>query len=610
MTVAGLAIPLSAQAAEIYVYADANYSGASRHYLNDVRNLELEAFNDTVSSIRVISGVWSICRDASFGGRCEIVSGDVPNLNSTGLNDEISSLRVESSGSNQSRYDYNDGRGNGNNGHGNAYGREALTFFAETDFRGRQVRIDGDNEDLREFNFNDDASSLRVEGGSWEICDDRNFRGHCQTVTSNESNLGSLNLNNAVSSVRQIGDGYGSSTGHDYSQSSANGSALETIISWWLPARNDRWDRWESNQSYRAEVFENTNFRGNHREFNGAIPDFAHNGFNDSISSFRLEGRWQVCEHVNFGGECEIFRFDEENLVQSGWNDRISSMRPIGVSSRNRDGLLLFEDVSFQGDRERFSDSDPDLRNRGFNDTTSSLQVREGRWEVCEDTNYRGRCREVDSNQSNLISLSLNDRISSVRRLDNWYHDQPDQSGSNNGYGRGITIYEQANFGGRTLTFTADVPNLAPQNFNDILSSLRVHDGRWELCEDANYQGRCWNVQDDESNVTPLGFNDRISSMRHANNSGHQSSLVPAQFLAFQNANYGGSSRAYTGSVSDLTPDGWNDMISSFRISGPGQWEICEHASFGGRCQIFDGDESTLVPQNWNDKVSSVRYLP
>lgn len=619
LLIMGVSAPLAAKAAEIYVYADATYSGASRHYLGDVENLELEAFNDRLSSIRVVSGVWTICTDARFNGRCETISGDVENLDLTGLNDRISSLRVESSGSNESRNGGNDYRSDGSDSVGRPNGHDWLTFFDETDFNGRQVRVDGNSSTLGEFNFNDWASSLRIGGGRWEICEDGDYRGRCQTVDTDVANLASLSLNNAVSSVRLI-------SASEYGAYSDGKSGSESHGDWWARDRNSRWDQWESNETYRADVFEDTDFRGDHHEFNGAIPNMTQSGFNDTISSFRLEGRWQVCEDVNFAGNCEVFRFDEENLVPSGWNDRISSMRPIGETGRQEIGLMLFEDANFGGDRERFFDSEPDLRSRGFNDTSSSLQIREGRWEVCVDVNYGGGCRQVEANQPNLTRMALNDSISSVRRLDSWRNGHQDQSGYNGHQGsaghdgsydfdhhdsREIIIYEHADFEGRSLSFTEGVSNLAQHNFNDLLSSYRIPNGTWELCEDANFQGRCWTVQNDEGNVGPLGFNDRISSIRSTDYSGHQlPTSVTAQIVVYQNTNYGGRGRTYTGNVTDLAPDGWNDMISSFRVSGPGQWEICEHSSFGGRCQIFDGDQPTLVTLNWNDRVSSLRYLP
>jgi len=577
LMMAGLATPVTAQAAEIIVYADAYYSGASRHFTGDVRDLANEGFNDRISSIRVVSGIWTVCTDASYYGRCQDVSGDISNLDSTGLNDRISSIRLEGGGG---------GWGQGSYGNG-------ITLYEDSNYRGRQLEIDQDVSNLGQYNFNDRASSVRIDGGTWEICQDGGYNGRCIIVDGDVTSLAQLNMNDTVSSVRRIG----------------GGNAPGGWDDWWSHDRDDRWDRWDNDSQSRATVYEHVDYRGQSRDFNGAVPDMTRMGFNDRISSFRLEGRWQVCEHVNFGGECEIFRFDEDNLVPTGWNDRISSMRPIAANTGDS-ALILFEDVNFRGDRERIREDVPDLRARGFNDVASSMRVRRGSWQVCEDINYRGRCRIFDANESNLAPLGFNDRISSVRRADNL----PGGPGGHGGphADRGITIYEHTNFGGRSLDFDNDVPNLTQFNFNDALSSFRIDQGRWELCEHANYQGRCWTFNDDVSNVVPLGLNDRITSMRRIGGGwpGGGGQWPTAEIEVFEHTNYGGRSRTYASTVSNLGPDGWNDAISSFRISGPGRWEICEHASFGGRCQIFTTDEPTLVPLNWNDRISSIRYLP
>lgn len=584
---ASVALPVSASAAEIIVYADAYYSGGSRNYMNDVSNLDYESFNDRISSIRVVSGIWTVCSDANYSGRCETVSGDVSNLASTGLNDRISSIRLES------------GQGSYDGGYGRNY--EGIVLYSDRNYRGREARIDYDAATLGEFNFNDSAASARVRDGVWELCEDANFRGHCETISSDAPDLG--RLHNQVSSVRLI------SRDH------------EDRDGWWDSSRDDRWDNWDDDEQYRAVVYEHVDYRGGRREFNGAVPSFAQLGFNDRISSMRLEGRWQVCEHINFGGECEVYRFDEANLAQTGWNDRISSMRPLGQhqgQGATRIGaLVLFEDGNFRGDRQRLRDDEPDLRNIGFNNIASSLRVRRSQWEICTERNYQGRCVIVEDHDTRLGDTGLNDQISSARRVDV-------VGGSPGGY-RGITIYEHTNYQGDDFSAVQDVPNLSAHGFNDRLSSFRIDDGTWELCEHSNYQGRCWTADRDDPNVVPNGFNDRISSLRRLdqygggynggyNDGGYYNDddgyANNGTIQVFEHTNYDGRSRTFSSDVSNFGQVGWNDEVSSFRISGPGRWEICDDAYYNGRCQIFTTDEPNLVQLNWNDRISSVRYLP
>ncbi len=83
-----------------------------------------------------------------------------------------------------------------------------------------------------------------------------------------------------------------------------------------------------------------------------------------------------------------------------------------------RDG---FAGRSFTADRpignlERF----------GFNDRASSAVVRGGRWEVCEDSRFAGRCVVLRPGRyPDLRAMGLNNQVSSVRPLngrDREYH--------------------------------------------------------------------------------------------------------------------------------------------------------------------------------------------
>jgi uncharacterized protein YcfJ len=78
-----------------------------------------------------------------------------------------------------------------------------------------------------------------------------------------------------------------------------------------------------------------------------------------------------------------------------------------------------------------------------------------------------------------------------------------------------ITLYENNDFGGRTLTTTRPLGNLSSQGFNDRASSVVVTRDRWEVCEDANYGGRCLALrQGNYASLSAMGLNDRLSSIR------------------------------------------------------------------------------------------------
>ena len=57
-----------------------------------------------------------------------------------------------------------------------------ITFYEGEDFRGRVFSTEGPVSDLARRGFNDRASSVVVESGRWEVCEDARFGGHCAVL--------------------------------------------------------------------------------------------------------------------------------------------------------------------------------------------------------------------------------------------------------------------------------------------------------------------------------------------------------------------------------------------------------------------------------------------
>lgn len=145
--------------AEVIVYRDGDFRGASRRFDSSVSDLRREGLNDRVSSLRVDArrsgrqgfgrrgAPWGrpqvprsgVCfyRDIDFRGEyfCAPVGSrrDVPD----GTNDEISSIRI--------------------------FGDAAVTVFRDDNLDGRSRRFSGDVRDLRSSGWNDRISSYAIE---------------------------------------------------------------------------------------------------------------------------------------------------------------------------------------------------------------------------------------------------------------------------------------------------------------------------------------------------------------------------------------------------------------------------------------------------------------
>jgi uncharacterized protein YcfJ len=93
-----------------------------------------------------------------------------------------------------------------------------ITFYEQEGFRGRAFSTDRTIWDLEGYGFNDRASSAVVGSGSWEVCEDARFAGHCVILRpGNYSSLGGMHMNRRISSVRPVGEvGYDQAPAYQY----------------------------------------------------------------------------------------------------------------------------------------------------------------------------------------------------------------------------------------------------------------------------------------------------------------------------------------------------------------------------------------------------------
>jgi uncharacterized protein YcfJ len=81
--------------------------------------------------------------------------------------------------------------------------------------------------------------------------------------------------------------------------------------------------------------------------------------------------------------------------------------------------VTFYEGEGFRGRAFTTNKRIANLQRSGFNDRASSVVVDGGRWEVCEDANYSGRCVLLRrGSYDTLTRMGLNDRVSSVRPAD------------------------------------------------------------------------------------------------------------------------------------------------------------------------------------------------
>jgi len=85
--------------------------------------------------------------------------------------------------------------------------------------------------------------------------------------------------------------------------------------------------------------------------------------------------------------------------------------------------VTFYEREGFRGRTFAASQTVENFERSGFNDRASSVIVERGRWEVCENAHFEGRCAVLrPGNYENLADMGMNDRISSVRRVNGRSH--------------------------------------------------------------------------------------------------------------------------------------------------------------------------------------------
>ncbi|MEO8835561.1 MAG: beta/gamma crystallin family protein [Caldimonas sp.] len=88
-----------------------------------------------------------------------------------------------------------------------AHASAQVTFYEGDGFRGRTFAVDRQVANFARVGFNDRASSVIVERGHWEVCEDAGFRGRCVVLRrGNYDTLRGLGLENRISSVRPVAD--------------------------------------------------------------------------------------------------------------------------------------------------------------------------------------------------------------------------------------------------------------------------------------------------------------------------------------------------------------------------------------------------------------------
>ena len=296
-------------------------------------------------------------------------------------------------------------------------------------------------------------------------------------------------------------------------------------------------------------------------------------------------------EHCNYMGKSVSIspgNWDMNSLIRKGVvNDDVSS---IYIPSNYE--VDLYKDAGFSGRKLTLRRNTSCLVKQNFNDVLSSLKVRTKRSQASrpatsrpttsrpktatrtsrnnvilyEDCNYSGKSVSVSLGNWGMNSLirkgMVNDKVSSIY-IPSKYE---------------VDLYKDAGFSGRKINLRGSTSCLVNQNFNDVLSSLKVRTKRplttsrpktatrapkqnVVLYEHCNYKGKSVSVSLGNWNMNSLiskgMVNDDVSSI-----------FIPRSYAVdlYKDAGFSGRKLALRGSTSCLVKQNFNDVLSSLRV--------------------------------------------
>ena len=191
--------------------------------------------------------------------------------------------------------------------------------------------------------------------------------------------------------------------------------------------------------------------------------------------------------------------------------------------------LTLYSRDDYHGRSHTVRDAVADLEDVRFNDTTQSIRVRSGRWEACEEADFRGACFLLEAGEYPSLDGHAN-KITSLREVrggwdghpgrdrdrdrdHRWERDRERGHLPGRSLGGELTFYTRDDFAGRSLTVRNGAADLRERDFNDTVQSVRVRSGYWEVCEDVDFRGRCRTLGPGEY-ASLERMSNRISSVR------------------------------------------------------------------------------------------------
>lgn len=260
-----------------------------------------------------------------------------------------------------------------------------LMLFSGENYYGETREVFEPVYSLNDYYFNDVPRSVAVLSGAWELCEHADFTGRCVFVRDDIPDLGWYGLEHEISSARPI---------YEYTEAQHGLMFVRDQSGYIRYADSTRYGYDDYSYGYGAS----TRISIYHY---GYSPTYRSYGYYDPHLGYGPYGFAWTRHGVN------------RNYGHGYHREHYRDVR--GHYGAKKGAVTLYTDAYGRGASLGLNRGVADLSPYRFNDSVSSVNIRSGKWEVCEHANFRGRCQVIDASTNRLNGIRLNDNISSIR---------------------------------------------------------------------------------------------------------------------------------------------------------------------------------------------------
>eukprot|EP00357_Protocruzia_adherens_P024264 CAMPEP_0115008252 /NCGR_PEP_ID=MMETSP0216-20121206/21785_1 /TAXON_ID=223996 /ORGANISM="Protocruzia adherens, Strain Boccale" /LENGTH=187 /DNA_ID=CAMNT_0002375591 /DNA_START=118 /DNA_END=681 /DNA_ORIENTATION=- len=162
-----------------------------------------------------------------------------------------------------------------------------------------------------------------------------------------------------------------------------------------------------------------------------------------------------------------------------------------------------------------------------------------------------------------------------------------------------VTFYEDNNYGGYDVKFCDELVTAAGVGLENAISSFKVGGGDYAYIVCRNSTGCSWAIRNDRTNFG--NWNNQITKIRKID--------LDADCVMFYDENYWtGSSYVACGDVADLGAVGFNDLATSLLLgSNVESVEVFKDTQYGGNSKTYSSHDSKLGGEGFNNNISSLK---